>query len=150
VKLICGILILFHVVTIFGIITLGYLAGTLGSALLIEIKFFKGYKMLLASSGILLSGVALALMPHAVNVSAMYVLIVLQGLGFGSIDSLCNIVLPEIWGDRVQVQGCVTCTVMLCLKASFSFSDIIHCIIYLPHLLLLILHGIAVDAGCAC
>ena len=109
-KLICGILILFHVVTIFGII--GYLAGTLGSALLIEIKFFKGYKMLLASSGILLSGVALALMPHAVNVSAMYVLIVLQGLGFGSIDSLCNIVLPEIWGDRVQVQGCVTCNAL--------------------------------------
>lgn len=60
--------------------------------------------MLLASLGIFLSGIALSLMPHATSVSGMYVLIVLQGLGFGSIDSLCNIVLPEVWGARVQVR----------------------------------------------
>ena len=82
----------------------GYLAGTLGSAMLIELSCLKDSKMVLASLGIFLSGIALALMPHAVNVAAMYVLIVLQGLGFGSIDSLCNIVLPEVWGDRVQVR----------------------------------------------
>lgn len=81
----------------------GYLVGTLGSAMLIEIKYFKNSKMMLASVGIFLSGIALAFMPYSPSVTGMYVLIVCQGLGFGSIDSLCNIVLPEVWGERVQV-----------------------------------------------
>jgi MFS family permease len=82
----------------------GYLIGTLGSALLIEIQCLEGAKMLLVSGGIFLSGMALALMPKAASVWGMYVLIGIQGLGFGSVDALCNIVLPEVWGDRVQVR----------------------------------------------
>jgi MFS family permease len=89
--------------------------------MLIKVNCLKNSKMIIASIGIFLSGVALTLMPHAVNVTAMYVLIVLQGLGFGSIDSLCNIVLPEIWGDRVQVGGPV-CAQCQCLPVSVRLS----------------------------
>ncbi len=83
----------------------GYLTGTVGSALLIEVSYLKDLKLLLAAIGTLLSGIALALMPYAPDLAGMYALIVLQGVGFGSIDSLCNIVLPEVWDVRVQVGG---------------------------------------------
>ena len=49
-----------------------------------------------------LTGLAMGLIAGIDSYEAVLFLFWVQGCGFGGIDTFANVVLPEIWGDRVQ------------------------------------------------
>ena len=84
---------------------IGYMIGTIFSAGTIEIsRIMKKYQLLILSLGVFSSGLALGIMGGVSNPAGMYILIALQGFGFGFVDTIGNIILPELWGNRVQVR----------------------------------------------
>jgi hypothetical protein len=50
-----------------------------------------------------------------------------QGIGFGGVDTLCNIVLPELWKGRVQVCMCVC--VYMCINVYVCICHV--CVMYM-------------------
>jgi hypothetical protein len=87
----------------FAVRGIGYCVGTLASAATTEIKRFYVPKMLLVSLGALVSGISIGVFASTTDMDTMMGLIFLQGLGFGAIDTLANILIPELWGRRAQV-----------------------------------------------
>jgi MFS family permease len=83
---------------------LGYMFGTVFSAGSIEISaVMKKHQVLVLALGVLCSGLSLGIMTVVTKIVGMYILIVIQGFGFGFVDTVGNIILPELWGNRVQV-----------------------------------------------
>lgn len=82
----------------------GYMIGTIFSAGTINISpSMKKNQVLVLTLGVLCSGLSLGIMAIVTQIVGMYILIVIQGFGFGFVDTVGNIILPELWGIRVQV-----------------------------------------------
>jgi fucose permease len=85
----------------------GYTLGTLGSAYALQSSSLSQLPSLsketMTCLAILLTGLATAAIDHLNDYAAAVPLFVVQGLGFGGLDTMANLALPEMWGiQRVQ------------------------------------------------
>ena len=82
---------------------LGYLCGTVTAAFILHNKLDRVIgKAFLVCASVVLTGFATGIMASQPSIEIVLFLFFIQGFGFGGIDTIGNVFLPELWGDRVQ------------------------------------------------
>lgn len=81
---------------------IGYLCGTVGSAFISEVPRFPVSKEVMVCIAVVVTGLATGLIAGVDSYDAVLFLFWVQGFGFGGVDTFANVVLPELWGARVQ------------------------------------------------
>ena len=80
----------------------GFLCSTVLSGIFLSIYDKSIYKEYYVCVSSLLMGIATAIIGYTKNYSLFLLLTVVQGVGYGVVDTVGNCLLPELWGIRVQ------------------------------------------------
>ncbi len=81
---------------------IGYSVGTIAAAAILSQKRQFASKEMLASFALIVAGVMTLLVTVTNNFHLVLVWFSIQGMGFGGIETMVNVVMPSIWGRRVQ------------------------------------------------
>jgi len=80
----------------------GYFIGTFASAGILEFKSFIFSKQFIVCLAVSITGIANGMLTISKTYPLAMFLFLIQGLGFGFIDTFANCVMPELWRERVN------------------------------------------------
>lgn len=81
---------------------IGYTIGTITAALILSQKRQLLSKEMLASISLIIAGMMALLVTITDSFFLVLIWFGIQGMGFGGIETMVNVVMPAIWGRRVQ------------------------------------------------